>query len=375
MSSLNVKPAVPKNVAPAAGVPARGSYPLDEERCRAVLRDIGWGVLAAVEGDSMADALPFSVPVGYAFDGDAIYVATRPGRKLRALEAHPVFSLTILDVERFDRWRSVIVSGRPVWLSDPADRALAIRAFAGQRRPGGMRLTRRDTQRLLLARVMRMDVREVSGRGCGAWPEVAAAGAGATAPAPATPGSDAAEADAPNQLPDLAEASATEVARVMDDVRRIVKALHGAAGEAKRDLGVSAAQLFVLRQVAVRPGQSMGELALGTHTTQSSVSEVVGRLGTMGLVERRPSSNDRRRAELTLTPAGRALLRRAPDTVQERLIAGLARLPEWQRQAVADGMDAWLAEAGLATLPPTMFLEGGRDEPAPTEPTRADPRA
>lgn len=370
---METKTSTPMNLAPAVAAAARGSYPLDGECCRAVLRDVGWGVLSAVEGDSMADALPFGVPVGYASDGESIYVATRPGRKLRALEAHPVFSLTVVDVERFDRWRSVIVTGRPVWLSDAADRALAIRAFAGQRRPGGMRLTRRDTQRLLVARILRMDVREVSGRGCGSWPDVP--GAGDAEASVAAPPGQAPDAEAPNQLPDLAVASASEVARVMNDVRRVVRALHGASGESTRALGVSAAQLFVLRQVAVRPGQSLSELAHRTHTTQSSVSEVIGRLGTLGMVERRPAESDRRRAELTLTPAGRAVLLRAPDTVQERLIAGLSRLPEWQRQALADAMDAWLAEAGLAAVPPTMFLESGEADPASDDPTPGQPPA
>lgn len=350
--------AAPTTVAPSAAASAVGSYPLRDEQCRAVLRDIGWGVLSVVEGDVAGDLRAYGVPVAYAFDGEGIYVATRPGRKLRALDAHPVFSLTILDVERFDRWRSVLVTGRPMWLDDPSDRALAIRAFAGQRRPGGMRLTRRDTQRLLVARIMRMDVREVSGRGCGAWPEL--------------PGSDVLESvgegedvaggpEQPHQLSDLAEASPDEAARVMDDLRRVVRALHGASGESTRELGVSAAQLFVLRQVGVRPGQSMSELAQRTHTTQSSVSEVVARLVATGLVERRPAASDRRRAELMLTPAGRSVLRRAPDTVQERLIAGLSRLPEWRRQALAEAMDAWLAEAGLSTVAPTMFLESAPD--------------
>lgn len=351
---VNAKAPMAPHEAPAAAPAASGSYPLDEARCRAVLRDIGWGVLAAVEGETLPDVHPYSVPVAYAFDGDAIFVATRAGRKLRALEAHPVFSLTVLDVERFDRWRSVLVIGRPMWLEAAPDRALAIRAFAGQRRPGGMRLTRRDTQRLLVARIMRMDVRELSGRACGVWPDEP----GRTV----VEGPEAGEPESPNQLPDLAEAPPGEAARVMDDLRRVVRALHGAAGETKRDLGVSAAQLFVLRQVAVRPGQSMSELAHRTHTTQSSVSEVVGRLAVAGLVERRPGSADRRRAELSLTPAGRELLRRAPDTVQERLLGGLSRLPEWQRQALAESMNAWLRESGLASLTPTMFLESG-DEP------------
>jgi DNA-binding MarR family transcriptional regulator len=143
----------------------------------------------------------------------------------------------------------------------------------------------------------------------------------------------------------------------MDGLRRLVRVLHVASRASERDLGVSAAQLFVLRQLALAPGQSLTDLAAATRTGQSSVSEVVTRLVKRGLVERRASAVDRRRAELALTDKARALLERAPGTVQERLIAGFARLDAAQRRALADGMDAWLASAGLSGEPATFFFE------------------
>jgi DNA-binding MarR family transcriptional regulator len=150
----------------------------------------------------------------------------------------------------------------------------------------------------------------------------------------------------------------------MDGLRRLVHALHTATGATERELGVSAAQLFVLRQLALEPGQSLGDLCGRTRTTQSSVSEVVGRLVGRGLVRREPSTRDRRRVVLTLTAAGRALQERAGETVQERLIASLGRLDAAQRGALASGMDAWLAGAGLADLEPAMFFESN---PPPQE--------
>jgi DNA-binding MarR family transcriptional regulator len=143
----------------------------------------------------------------------------------------------------------------------------------------------------------------------------------------------------------------------MDGLRRLVRVLHVASRASERDLGVSAAQLFVLRQLALAPGQSLTDLAAATRTGQSSVSEVVTRLVKRGLVERRASAVDRRRAELALTDKARALLERAPGTVQERLIAGFARLDAAQRRALADGMDAWLASAGLSGEPAIFFFE------------------
>src|SRR5688572_17899204 len=81
----------------------------------------------------------------------------------------------------------------------------------------------------------------------------------------------------------------TDAGRVMDGIRRIVRELHATTSASERERKVSAAQLFVLRQVALAPGQSLGDLSVRTRTTQSSISEVVTRLVRRGLIERRTS--------------------------------------------------------------------------------------
>lgn len=151
-----------------------------------------------------------------------------------------------------------------------------------------------------------------------------------------------------------------EAARAMNAVRRMVRALRVSSRAVEREVGISGAQLFVLRQLAAAPGQSLSELVQRTLTHQSTVSEVVGRLVERGLVRRRAAADDARRLELTPTARGRALLRAAPTTVQTDLVDGFARLGPAQRRAVADGLEAWLAAAGLADVPPAMFFEPRR---------------
>jgi DNA-binding MarR family transcriptional regulator len=157
-----------------------------------------------------------------------------------------------------------------------------------------------------------------------------------------TPPHARAEADAP---------------RAMDSLRRLVHALHVATRGSERSVGLSTAQLFVLRQIALAPGQSMSEIGVRTRTTQSSVSEVVGRLVQRGLVTRRPAAADRRRAELRITPQGEAILARAPETIQERLVAGLGRLGASERRALAATLEAWIAASGLEEVQPVFFFE------------------
>lgn len=143
----------------------------------------------------------------------------------------------------------------------------------------------------------------------------------------------------------------------MDNLRRIVRALRASNAAVEREHRLSAAQLFVLRQVAERPGQSLSDLARSTLTTQSTVSEVVARLVQQGLIVREPAADDRRRAVLTLSATGEEILSHAPNTVQERLVDGFRSLPADVQRSLAYGLDAWLFAAGLQAVPPTMFLE------------------
>ena len=151
--------------------------------------------------------------------------------------------------------------------------------------------------------------------------------------------------------------SATDAARAMDALRRIVHALHAANARSESRLQVTAAQLFVMRQIAAEPGISISGLAQRTRSAPSSVSEVVARLVSEGLVERKVSAGDGRRAELTLTRSGLALASRAEVTIQERLVAAFESLPPDDRSALATLMESWLGAAGLGETPATFFFE------------------
>jgi DNA-binding MarR family transcriptional regulator len=154
------------------------------------------------------------------------------------------------------------------------------------------------------------------------------------------------------------EGEANDPAAVaMDGLRRIVRSLRTTGVRSQRDQRVSAAQLFVLREIRAQPGLSMTQLAQRTVTSQSTVSEVVSKLVGAGLVTRVTAPGDHRRAELALTAVGEELLGNSPETVQERLVAGFRALPPGQQRQVAAGLEAWLVAAGLADVPATMFFE------------------
>lgn len=149
----------------------------------------------------------------------------------------------------------------------------------------------------------------------------------------------------------------SDTVRVMESLRRVVRSLSTSLRGSSRADGITGAQLFVLRQIAAAPGLSMNELAARTLARQSTVSEVVSRLTHRGLVVRGVRIDDARQAALTLTAPGRRAIAGVDATTQERLAEGLASLSAAQRTALADGLETWLAAAGLADVPAAMFFE------------------
>jgi DNA-binding MarR family transcriptional regulator len=149
----------------------------------------------------------------------------------------------------------------------------------------------------------------------------------------------------------------SDATRALVALRRMVRALRAAGRDAERKHAVTAAQLFVLRELGATPGMSLGELAQRVHTSQSTVSEVVTRLVDAGFVRRRTPAADGRRRELSLSARGRAVVQGAPKSMSERLLDAFDEMPAGRRQAVADGLEAWLAAAGLSDAPAPMFFE------------------
>jgi DNA-binding MarR family transcriptional regulator len=148
-----------------------------------------------------------------------------------------------------------------------------------------------------------------------------------------------------------------DAAAVLAAVRRIVRALRVANVGVAEATGLSAAQLFVLQQVAATPGASLSELATRTLTDRTSVAAVVDRLAARALVERRRSEVDRRRVEIVPTDAGRAVLERAPHAPTSRILDGIGTLDDRQLHRLAVGLTRLVRGMGLGDEPVVMLFE------------------
>jgi DNA-binding MarR family transcriptional regulator len=145
---------------------------------------------------------------------------------------------------------------------------------------------------------------------------------------------------------------------LMDQIRRIVHALrssHRTAG----NLSLTGAQLFVINVIgnADHP-LSVNDVAQRTKTDQSTVSVVTTRLVNRRLLKRQRSTKDTRRVELSLTPQGRALYKKAPTTVaQQNLATAIESLSASDAKTLVRLLDRITKEMGIGEDPVRMLFE------------------
>ncbi|HWU42873.1 MAG TPA: MarR family transcriptional regulator [Bdellovibrio sp.] len=138
-----------------------------------------------------------------------------------------------------------------------------------------------------------------------------------------------------------------EVGEVMDYIRHIFKALRVASSQFEKDIGLSAAQIYVLKKLKIEPGLSINELASRTVTHQSSVSVVVKKLEEQNLVRRSNSTEDSRKVVVFLTSEGDAKLASIPKALLEDMIETLQNMPEEKTTKLAQLMREFVRSAGI----------------------------
>lgn len=136
-------------------------------------------------------------------------------------------------------------------------------------------------------------------------------------------------------MSEVSAAYRPEVSEVMDCIRYIFKALRVSSSHFEKELGLSVAQIFVLKKLKDEPGLSINDLAARTTTHQSSVSVVVKKLEEQGLVSRLVSTEDSRRVVVSLTEQGLAKLETIPQTIQEQMIDTLQNMPPEKTEMLA----------------------------------------
>jgi DNA-binding MarR family transcriptional regulator len=125
-----------------------------------------------------------------------------------------------------------------------------------------------------------------------------------------------------------------ETLQFMQRLWDLVHALDVRSKRMAQTIGVTGPQRLVIRMIGQRPGRGASEIAsiLGMHP--STLTGVLARLELRELIVRRIDPDDRRRAQFTLTAAGKRIDRDRRGTVEAAVRRALARANEHDLDAM-----------------------------------------
>ena len=132
----------------------------------------------------------------------------------------------------------------------------------------------------------------------------------------------------------MAEACAAELLEVMPGVMNAVRT--GMRGQLQA--GLSVPQFRCLNYIEINPGASVGEVATFLGVTMATASAMVDRLARAGYALPGVSAQDRRRAELSVSKAGTALLAQIRQGARQDLAAALDGRSATELQSVIDAL-------------------------------------
>ncbi len=146
----------------------------------------------------------------------------------------------------------------------------------------------------------------------------------------------------------------------MDVLRRIIRATDLHSRFLMTNYGLTTPQLTVLSDLSGHNDMSVSDLSKAMHLSQATVTGIVDRLQSRGLVLRRRSSRDKRRTLVYLTDQGREILSKAPPFIHEDFNHRFNELPRWQQTMI------------LASLQRLVSLMETADVPRPKETAASD---
>ncbi|MGE0624433.1 MAG: MarR family winged helix-turn-helix transcriptional regulator [Pseudomonadales bacterium] len=157
------------------------------------------------------------------------------------------------------------------------------------------------------------------------------------------------------------------MADLTDDVlvtlRRIIRANDLHSRKLGRETGLTTPQLVVMRAIEAAGAEAptVSEISRRVSLSQATVTNILNRLEGQKLVRRQRSETDKRRVNLSVTPAGRKLLHSAPQPLQEGFIVRFNQLADWEQHLIVSSLARVAAMMDAEDLDAAPLLAPGEE--------------
>ena len=148
---------------------------------------------------------------------------------------------------------------------------------------------------------------------------------------------------------------------VLVSLRRIIRANDLHSRKLGRETGLTTPQLVVMRAITSSEEATVSEISRDVSLSQATVTNILNRLEAHKLVRRRRCESDRRRVNLSVTPAGQRLLATAPEPLQEGFISRFNQLADWEQHLIVSSLARIAAMMDAEKLDAAPLLVPGEE--------------
>ena len=148
---------------------------------------------------------------------------------------------------------------------------------------------------------------------------------------------------------------------ILQKFRIMVSAAQKYSQRVEKQLGVTGAQLWIMKEIDVTPGLRVGEVAKKLAIHQTTASNLLDALEKKEMICKSRQETDQRIVNLTLTEKGRLLMQKAPEPVRGLLPEALSQMKSDDLMLLGESMNILLQsiqqvdeEFAMQPLPFTM---------------------
>lgn len=153
--------------------------------------------------------------------------------------------------------------------------------------------------------------------------------------------------------------------RILRALRRITRSVALHSRQLAACSHITGPQLVCLRTVVEKGPMTATAISREVHVSPSTVVGILDRLEDKGLIERERGREDRRIVFITVTDAGRQLVRDTPSPLQQKLADSLKALPASERATITSSLEriVGLIESGVGVTPSAQMHSPMLDVP------------
>ena len=149
---------------------------------------------------------------------------------------------------------------------------------------------------------------------------------------------------------------------ILATLRQISRAMSIYSKSLEKHYGLTSPQLIILQELSQNEYIAIGEIARKISLSQATVTDIIDRLITKGLVTRTKNNLDRRQVLIKITPDGKSIISKKPTLLQKDFLEKFDQLQKWEQHLLLSSVEK------IAYMMKTKDLLKGLTKTSPKHP-------